>query len=48
MNRVSPNHKLLLSAIVLVTGNLLAAEATVPPAKIENPVKEINLTQVVL
>nr|WP_305891469.1 membrane fusion protein MtrC [Methylomonas sp. SURF-1] len=48
MNRVSPNHKLLLSAIVLVIGNLLAAEATVPPAKIENPVKESNLTQVVL
>jgi hypothetical protein len=48
MNRLYPNHKLLLSALVLVTGNLLAAEATAPPAKIENPVKESDLTQVVL
>ncbi|WP_225893010.1 MULTISPECIES: efflux RND transporter periplasmic adaptor subunit [unclassified Methylomonas] len=48
MNRVSPNHKRLLSALVLVTGHLMAAETTAPPAKIENPVKESNLTQVVL
>ncbi|OAI23726.1 membrane fusion protein MtrC [Methylomonas koyamae] len=38
----------MLSALLLVTCNLMAAEVTAPPAKIENPVKESNLTQVVL
>ncbi|ATG89729.1 membrane fusion protein MtrC [Methylomonas koyamae] len=48
MNHLYSNHKRLLSALLLVTCNLMAAEVTAPPAKIENPVKESNLTQVVL
>lgn len=48
MNRVSPNHKFLLSVLVLVTGHLMAGEVTVPPAKIEHTVKESDLTKAVL
>ncbi|TCV77412.1 efflux RND transporter periplasmic adaptor subunit [Methylomonas denitrificans] len=53
MNPAHPNHKpstcrLLLSALLLLAGNLPAAESTSPPAKIEHPVKESDLTKVVL
>ena len=54
MKPAHPNHKpfsywLLLSALLLLAGNLLAAELTsASPAKIENPVKESDLTKVVL
>ncbi len=54
MNPAHPNHKsstcrLLLSVLLLMTGNLPAAESTSPPpAKIEHPVKESDLTKVVL
>ncbi|AMK78578.1 membrane fusion protein MtrC [Methylomonas methanica] len=38
----------MLSALLLLAGNLPAAESTSPPAKIEHPVKESDLTKVVL
>ena len=54
MNPAHSNHKpstcrLLLPALLLLAGNLPAAESTSPPpAEIEHPVKESDLTKVIL